>query len=98
MQTPLHSVRPFPQTQLPFEHSRLAAHAFWQAPQCAALLPVSMHCPPQSVPPLHEQVPSWHAAPAGQTLPQVPQSRGSLLRFTHPPAQLVVGVAQLATH
>ena len=57
------------------------AQAVEQLPQCAGLVSVNTHLPPQLVPHEHLQ------APDAQVLPQAPQFSSSDLVSTHVPPQ-----------
>ena len=68
----------------PFWHT--PAQKLLHAPQCAGLVLVSTHCPPQSVSPTgHWQPPFRQVAPAGHFTLQPPQFCSSLEVSMHPP-------------
>jgi len=70
-------------------------HRFPHPPQLFGLLDGSTHCPLHRVVPApHSHVPEEQLAPVGHTVPQAPQSDGSLVRSTQALEQLVRPVPQ----
>jgi hypothetical protein len=63
-----------PPLHVPAEQVAPDAHALPHAPQLAAFVDVSTHCPLHAVCPLgHAHAPAVQVWPAAQILPQVPQ-------------------------
>ena len=93
---PLHEVRPVVHAQAPPAQSEPVPQACPHAPQFAGSLPVSTQAAPQAVPVPQPQAPMAHDCAEVQAVPQAPQLAGSTVTFTHPPAQSVSPLGQLA--
>jgi hypothetical protein len=85
---PVQVHRPLPQVPTP--------QTWPQVPQLFGSIPLSTHCPEQTLSAGGAQVqtPAWQEDPALQAMPHPPQLRGSVPRSVQPRAQEVVPAAQ----
>jgi hypothetical protein len=93
------SPAPQPARHMAFEHTCEPVHALVHEPQWVGSVLRFTQLEPHIVSPgPHVQFPPEHTAPLPQTLPQLPQSFGSVLVSTHVMLQLVPPLGQKARH